>query len=311
MTAITVRPFRESDIPDADRIFRLAFGTFLGMPDPSQFAGDAEYIKGRFRTEPLGAFTAESGGKIIGSNFVVRWGKLAFFGPLTVHPDHWDKGAAHLLLDATMRLFERWKLTHSGLFTFPQSPKHIGLYQKYGYYPRFLTPVFSRAASKPARPTAWTLWSAVPAENREDAGRALRNFTSSILNGLDLPSEINSIERLRFGDTVLVGPATKPEAFAVCHCGAKSEAGTGVCYVKFGVAKTANKFERLLDAVEGYAAERGLKTVTFGVNAGRVEAYRLVVKRGYRSERIQGVIMERGGRPGYNRPGVFIMDDWR
>ncbi|MCE9584744.1 MAG: GNAT family N-acetyltransferase [Planctomycetes bacterium] len=311
MPDTTIRPFRESDIPDADRIFRLSFGTFLGMSDPAKFGGDADWIKGRFRTEPLGAFTAERGGKIIGSNFVVRWGKLAFFGPLSVHPDHWDNGAAQLLLTSTMKLFERWKLTHSGLFTFANSPKHVGLYQKFGYFPRYLTPVFSHPSAKPARPTAWTAYSTIPAENREDVQRACRVFANSLLSGLDLASEMQTLERLRLGETIIIGPPTKPDAFAVCHLGPKSEAGSGVCYVKFGAAKTANKFERLIEAVEAFAAERNLATVTFGVNAGRTEAYRAVVKRGYRADKIQGVIMERGGRPGYNRPGMFILDDWR
>lgn len=34
---ISIRPLQESDIPEADRIFRLAFGTFLNLPDPMKF----------------------------------------------------------------------------------------------------------------------------------------------------------------------------------------------------------------------------------------------------------------------------------
>jgi hypothetical protein len=37
---IEVRPLREPDLDDADRIFRLAFGTFIGLPDPLAFGGD-------------------------------------------------------------------------------------------------------------------------------------------------------------------------------------------------------------------------------------------------------------------------------
>lgn len=38
---VIVRPLEERDLPEADRIMRLAFGTFLGLPDPSGFMGDA------------------------------------------------------------------------------------------------------------------------------------------------------------------------------------------------------------------------------------------------------------------------------
>lgn len=44
---IDIRPLREADLPEADRIFRLAFGTFLGMPEPLAFAGDADYVSTR------------------------------------------------------------------------------------------------------------------------------------------------------------------------------------------------------------------------------------------------------------------------
>ncbi|TMA78561.1 MAG: GNAT family N-acetyltransferase, partial [Deltaproteobacteria bacterium] len=36
---MAVRPLREHDLREADRIIRVAFGTFIGMPDPTTFAG--------------------------------------------------------------------------------------------------------------------------------------------------------------------------------------------------------------------------------------------------------------------------------
>ena len=40
---VLVRPLREEDLPVADHIMRLAFGTFSGLPDPLTFMGDADY----------------------------------------------------------------------------------------------------------------------------------------------------------------------------------------------------------------------------------------------------------------------------
>ena len=35
-----------------------------------------------------------------------------------------------------MDCFAEWGASHTGLFTFAYSPKHIHLYRKYGFWPR-------------------------------------------------------------------------------------------------------------------------------------------------------------------------------
>ena len=47
-----------------------------------------------------------------------------------------------------------------------------------------------------------------------------------------------------------------------------------------------------------------------GVNLARHEAYRRMLARGFRAD-LQGVAMERQNEPGYNRPDVYLIDDWR
>ena len=141
---VYVRPLGKEDLDEADRIFRVAFGTFLGMPEPERFHADADYVRTRWKAYPGAGLAAELDGRLVGSNFAANWGTVGFFGPLTVAPEYWDRAIAHHLLDATMHLFEAWKTRHSGLFTFAQSAKHVGLYQKYGFWPRFLTAIMSR-----------------------------------------------------------------------------------------------------------------------------------------------------------------------
>ncbi len=98
----------------------------------------------RFHSPHVKIVAARDAGRLIGSNVATRWGSFGFFGPLTVLPEYWDRGVAQQLLQATMEIFDGWGLRHSGLFTFPQSAKHIGLYQKFGYWPRYLTAVMAR-----------------------------------------------------------------------------------------------------------------------------------------------------------------------
>jgi len=59
-----------------------------------------------------------------------------------------------------MQLFSNWNTKHAGLFTFAQSSKHIALYQKFDFWPRFLTAVMSKnVISKKKNNTANLGWS--------------------------------------------------------------------------------------------------------------------------------------------------------
>jgi hypothetical protein len=65
---------RRTDIPEADRIMRLAFGTFLGLPNPLSFMGDAGYVRTRYISNPSAALVAEVNSILAGSNFALNWG---------------------------------------------------------------------------------------------------------------------------------------------------------------------------------------------------------------------------------------------
>jgi hypothetical protein len=87
---VSSRQLQEGDLDSADRIFRLAFGTFLGLPNPKDFSGDSDYIRSRWLANPAATVGAELDGSLVGSNFVTLWGSVGFFGPLTVHPFFWE-----------------------------------------------------------------------------------------------------------------------------------------------------------------------------------------------------------------------------
>src|SRR5262245_58527894 len=99
---IVVRPLLQDDLAEADRIVRLAFGTFVGLPDPMAFMGDAAYVRPRWIADPAAAFAAEIGDELVGSSFATNWGSFGYFGPLTVRPDLWDRGIAKRLMEAMM-----------------------------------------------------------------------------------------------------------------------------------------------------------------------------------------------------------------
>ena len=311
---IEIRPLIENDIPEADRIMRLAFGTFLGLEDPSAHMGDADYVRSRWTASPEAAFAAEMDGKLIGSNFATRWGSFAFFGPLTVDPALQDQGIGGWLVEPVIELFDTWGVTQTGLFTFADSPKHIGLYQKFGFRPRAPTVIMERTVGKTARNGPhWTTFSRLGDPDRVRALDACRGITNQIYPGLDANGEVQSLEAQSHGDTVLLGSG-ELLGFAACHTGSGSEAGSGVCYIKFGavapgvIAET--HFRDLLRTTEEFAASRGAERVVAGVNTARVEAYQAMLSEGFGVSR-SGVAMHRPNESGFSKPGVFVIDDWR
>ncbi len=314
---VTIRPLEEPDLGEADRIMRLAFGTFLGLPDPMAFMGDADYVRTRWAAEPTCALAAEVDGRLVGTNFVTRWGSVGFFGPLTVDPSLWDKGVSRALLTETMPFFDRWGVTHSGLFTFPQSPKHLGLYQRFGFQPRFLTPVLAKPlGSGPTGGPAGGRWGTVrDAADVEVIVAACTRVTDATYPGLDVTREIEAAVTQKLGDTVVVlDDAGGVDAFAVCHTGPGSEAGTGSCFVKFGAALPGpgaeDRFARLLTACEAFAAEEGAEAVVAGVNTSRRGAHQALIDRGYRAQLV-GVTMHKPDESAYHDESAWVIDDWR
>lgn len=311
---ISVRPLQEGDLSTADYIMRLAFGTFLDLADPASFMGDASYVRTRWKADPDAAFAAKINNEVVGSNFATNWGSVGFFGPLTIHPDLWDRGVGKRLMEPVIECFDKWHTKHAGLFTFAHSQKHIGLYQKFGFYPRFLTAIMSKPVELTGRAFQWTRFSDAPTSERAAILDTCRELTNAIYEGLDVGREIRATAAQKLGDTVLLWDDSKLTGLAVCHSGAGTEAGSGVCYVKFGAARPSadagQDFNRLLDACEEMAAAQGLSRLVAGVNTARHEAYRQMSARGFRTD-MQGVAMDRPNEAGYNRPDVYLIDDWR
>jgi GNAT superfamily N-acetyltransferase len=296
---------RESDLGRADVIFRTAFGTFIGLPDPATFVPDRDYVFTRFRANPEGALAAEVDGELAGSNFVTRWGSFGFFGPLTVRPELWSRGIAQALLKPTLELFDRWGVRDAALFTFVQSSKHVALYQKFGFWPGFLIGLMGKRVVPGAG-------SYVKFDHTALA--ACRELTELVYEGLDLTSEIVAVKDQNLGETVLIWGGDSLEGFAVCHCGAGTEAGEGNCYVKFAAVRPGQgsdaRFDRLLRGIEALCVERGLADIETGINLERLQAYRQMLQYGFQLTR-QALAMHRHASRAYNRADTYVLDDWR
>ncbi len=308
---------KQEEVPEANRIFRVAFGTFLGLPDPAAFAGDREMLTARWPAKHVTMLAARKHGRLIGSNLLTRWGSFGFFGPLTVLPEYWDRGVAKALMQATIDRFDRDGVARTGLFTFAHSTKHVGLYRSFGYWPGYLTALMKYQPQPPsvlhgcAAPPV--LLSQQPKAAREEIIQQCRRLTNRLDRGLDLTEEIRSLLAQKIGDVVLTFTRGTFDGFALCHHGAGSEAGTSLCYVKFAAARTrigaAERFDRLLDVLDAFALARGVP-IEAGVNMAREDAFRRMIAHGYKPI-TQGIAMQRPHSPGYNRGDAYVLDDWR
>jgi GNAT superfamily N-acetyltransferase len=311
--AISIRPLAAPDIDAAERLRRLAFGTLLALPDPLSFRGDVGLLGARRWAYPEGGFAALEGDELVGVAMANNWGSLGIFGPIAVHPAHWRKAIARQLMEATMPAFNRWNNRLVGLFTFPERPTHIRLYQSFGFWPRALTAIMARPVTGPgAVPEALSLVSRTT--DRRDLIDQAAALTGTIFAGLDLTHEIEMVVTHALGDVIFIADGSRITGVAICHAGAGSEAGSDTLYVKFAAVRAgpdaAARFSRLLEACNDFAHHRGAKQMTAGINLGRMDAYRLLLERGFRAT-MQGVAMHRPWIEAYDRSDIFALDDWR
>lgn len=306
-----IRAATGEDLAAADAVLRDAFDRFTGA---DHLFGDIDYLYGRFRAHPERMVVAELDGEVVASNIVSIWGRVGWFGPLSVDPRWWDQGLAHPLVEAGHDLLRHSGATEFGLFTFAHSPKHVSLYARHGYWPGALVLVTARPVPEPSGTTRAGLFGPLPDTGRAAVLSEVTGLCGVVHPGLDLADEVVVTERLGLGDTVLVDDDAGLCAVAVCHVGARTEAGSGTCHVKAAVVRPGQHAEHgrltaLLDAVDGFARDRGAATVTAGVSTARRECARTLLERGHRIV-LQGVAMHRGG-VAHHRRGVWALDDWR
>lgn len=308
-----IRSLLESDLATADDIFRLAFGTFAGLSNPMLYASDITYIN-HWYANPTGAFGAQVDGVLLGVNFASNWGSVGFFGPLCVKPDFWGQGIAQELIAAVLKYFAQQDTKQLGLFTFSNSPKHLGLYQKFGFWPRFLTVLVAKSVQPKKHILQAMRYSQVPQEKRTECLKSSFELTDAICEGLNLEREIRVVDDRGLGDTLLLWHKSVLMGLAVCHYGKGTEAGSDTCYIKFGAVRPGLQagriFEQLLDECETLAQIQGISRLVAGVNTGRHAAYQQMLARGFQTTRV-GVAMHKPNEPAYNQPHIYVIDDWR
>jgi N-acetylglutamate synthase-like GNAT family acetyltransferase len=276
--------------------------------------------------EPWGCFVAEEdGGRILGVALAVTWGTLGLVGPVAVLTNHQNQGIGQQLIGAVEGFFQENKVVLQGLVTYPTSPKHLALAHKFGYKPKSLTAIMSRAVDRgpvrpatPARPVRPVLsarkFSTLEEARKKTALTRVNRIVGGISRGMDLSKEIEIVDGLALGDTLLLEREREILGVAVYHVPGVSEAPAGALYVKFLAidphVRRPESLEQFVAALEETAQELALSRVILPVYLRYWLAYSTLVRCGYQIDSTM-VRMEKGKGEDYEDEGHLVLDDWR
>ena len=325
---IKVRRVRKGDLSRVREVMESAFGDFyerqLGSR-PRQVFGGAQYVNHRWLMEPWGCFVAEENeSKIVGASIGVCLGSVGLFGPVAVLTPYQNQKVAQGLLRATQGFFDENRVSLQGLVTYPYSPKHLVLYQKFDFKPRALVAITGKSlerrdqAAPPPKPPRGGprlhRFSTYEESKKKNLLGRLKALTGKLYRGLDLTKEIEIVDGLALGDTLLLEKDRALIGFAICHAPGVSEAPQGSLYIKYAAIDPTRRrpehFAQLLAACEEYGAAAGCQRIIAPVYTAYWRAYQTLFASGYHMDMLM-IRMKRGKHDEYEREDNFVLDDWR
>jgi len=327
-TKVQIRRVRKGDLAKVRDVIEQTFTDFLERQlgtRPRQPFGGAQYVHHRWLMEPWGCFVAEEDqSKIVGAALAVTWGGVGLVGPVAVLTNYQNQKIGQQLIQAADEFFEENKVALQGLVTYPTSAKHLLLYSKFSYRPKGLVAITSRLLDRrdgrngPPRPSKGGLvvrrFSSLEETKKKAALQRFHKITNAICRGLDLAKEVEIVDGLALGDTLLFERGRDLLGFAIYHTPGVSEAPTGALYVKFLAIdpqfKRVETLEQALGALEELAAELGVQRVILPVYTRYWAAYSTLMKWGYQID-FTMVRMQRGKQEDYEDPTHLVLDDWR
>lgn len=326
---IQVRRIRKGDLSRARDVLEQAFSDFLERQygtRPRQAFGGAQYVHHRWLMEPWGCFVAEEdGGRLVGVALATTWGSLGLLGPVAVLTNHQNQGIGQELMRAAEEFFAENKVSLQGAATYPASARHLALYHKFGYRPKLLVALMSRALDRPASrpaPPGKAARAAITArrfstleEARKTAALArVHRMAGAVCRGLDVTKEIEIVDGLALGDTLLLERERTLVGAAIYHTPGVSEAPAGALYVKFALidpqTRRPEHLEHLVGVLEETAHALGLGRVLVPVYLRYWGAYSTLVRCGYQVESTM-VRLQKGKGEDYEDPNDLVLDDWR
>jgi len=327
-TKVQIRRVRKGDLSRVRDVIEQTFTDFLERQlgtRPRQPFGGAQYAHHRWLMEPWGCFVAEEDQqKIVGAALGVMWGAVGVLGPVAVLTNYQNQKIGQQLIQAVQQFFGENKAALEGCVTYPSSPKHLALYHRFGFRPKGLVAIASRALERrevrsltsrgPKPPFGVRRYSTLEETRKKAALARFHKITTSACRGMDLAKEVEIVDGLALGDTLVLERGREIVGFAIYHTPGVSEAPAGALYVKYLAldpqARRVDLLEQFVAALEELAQELGLQRLILPVYTRYWTAYTTMLKAGYQVE-FTMVRMQRGKQEDYEDPSHLVLDDWR
>jgi hypothetical protein len=172
------------------------------------------------------------------------------------------------------------------------------------------------AAARPALKPGLAVrrYSTLEEARKKQVMQKVRRITNGLWRGLDLAKEIEIVDGLTLGDTLLIEKGREVIGFAVCHLPPNSEAPHGSAYVKLLAIDSRHRkpehLQALLQGVEEMASAGQLQRVVVPAYTYYWTAYQTLLERGYHVD-FTMVRMKRGKQEDYEDASDLVLDDWR
>jgi predicted N-acetyltransferase YhbS len=328
-TKVQIRRIKKGDLSRVRDVLEQTFGDFferqLGTRPRQPFQG-AQYVHHRWLMEPWGCFVAEEDGqKIVGVALGVTWGTVGLLGPVAVLTNYQNQGIGQQLIRAVQEFFEENKAGLQGVVTYPSSPKHLLLFHKFGYRPKGLCAIMSRVLDRAevdplghGRTARGGLvvrrYSTLEEAKKKATLARFHKITNAVCRGLDVSKEVEIVDGLALGDTVLIERGRDLLGFAVYHLPGVSEAPSGALYVKFLAVDPQQRkpemLEQFVAAIEDLAQDQGVSRVILPVYTRYWQAYSTLLRCGYQVD-FTMARMQHGKPEDYEDGSHLVLDDWR
>lgn len=285
---------QEADLDSVLELTNAAFGQLVernsGRRPPHRLFSP---LLGSYRLalDPDGCHVAVRGGGVVGANFSVLRGTLAWFGPLAVRPDSQGLGIAQALVVKFLAAAEARGAKLTGLETMAASSQHIHLYQKFGFRPSW-TGISYRGAVRDG---------SVPREVERDGTVPALDY---LYPGFDATNDARGTRGQKVGATF-----TLEDGFAVCHTTNSLWPEDTLAYIPLIAARHRRTFDQLLHACEAVAHRSGKTHVVTQVPGSSWHTQAALLEYGYKPGGAS-LRMKRGDHLGYDSGDFFYCDDW-
>jgi GNAT superfamily N-acetyltransferase len=302
-----------TDVIAAQDVLQRAFGEAqrqrVGRLPAPPFG--ARLAHARFQRDPHGAFVALRGGRIVGCIFSVKWGRLAWFGPLAVTPEAQGLGIAQMLVEAVHARWRRLRARAWGLETFADSAQHLHLYTKLGYLPLSVAVSFvaDAGAIPPPRGHVLARLGELASAERDAALRRIRAIADEAVPGVDPTLEATAALESQVGDVLLVSDRRGLVGFAVVHWAPLLRPGDVIAVPVAAVARRGGvrALAALLRGLRALALDRRQSRVWVRAAGRRVRAQEVIRREGFVPE--SASLRMKQGDDG-ERPSKLFLDNW-